>query len=467
MALGNSINADSVGITTINASGVWSGSVVSQYYTVIGNTNNTITSVAPSATSGVPLISQGSSANPAYGTAVVAGGGTGLVTTTAYGVICGGTTATGNFQNAGAGTSGQLLQSGGASALPAYTTATYPGTAGTSGTLLISNGTNIVNTTSTYPTTNAAHTLLYASSANTMAALATADNGVLLTSASGVPSIGNATVAVGGTGNTTFTAYSVICAGTTATGSFQNVSGVGTTGQVLTSNGASALPTWQAAGSGGFTSITVQVFTSSGTYTPTSGMLYCTIECVGGGGGGGGCTTTTGFNVSIGGGGGGGGYARKTVAAATIGASQTVTIGAAGSAGASAGGTGGTGGTTSLGSICVATGGVGGTGAGNNNNSVAVGGAGGAGTTGDFLASGGPGVVGFGISVGLGFTGAGGNSIFGGGPVAAYVTGTYSVAGTNGTVYGGGGSGGGSGSTGTGTAGGTGAKGIVIVTEYI
>lgn len=54
-------------------------------------------------------------------------------------------------------------------------------------------------------------------------------------------------VAHGGTGNTTFTAYSVVCAGTTATGVFQNVSGVGTSGQVLTSNGASALPTWQGA----------------------------------------------------------------------------------------------------------------------------------------------------------------------------------------------------------------------------
>lgn len=52
-------------------------------------------------------------------------------------------------------------------------------------------------------------------------------------------------VAGGGTGNSTFTAYAVICAGTTATGAFQNVSGVGTSGQVLTSNGAGLLPTWQ------------------------------------------------------------------------------------------------------------------------------------------------------------------------------------------------------------------------------
>jgi hypothetical protein len=35
-------------------------------------------------------------------------------------------------------------------------------------------------------------------------------------------------------------------AGTTGTGAFQNVSGLGTSGQVLTSNGAAAAPTWQA-----------------------------------------------------------------------------------------------------------------------------------------------------------------------------------------------------------------------------
>lgn len=55
------------------------------------------------------------------------------------------------------------------------------------------------------------------------------------------------TVSEGGTGDITNTAYSIICAGTTATGAFQNVSGVGTSAQVLTSNDAGALPTWQTA----------------------------------------------------------------------------------------------------------------------------------------------------------------------------------------------------------------------------
>lgn len=47
-------------------------------------------------------------------------GGTGLTTTTAYGIITGGTTATGNFQNAGTGTEGQVLTGHGSSALPTW-----------------------------------------------------------------------------------------------------------------------------------------------------------------------------------------------------------------------------------------------------------------------------------------------------------------------------------------------------------
>lgn len=60
----------------------------------------------------------------------------------------------------------------------------------TAGQLLLSgNAATPTWTTSTYPSTNAANTLLYASSANTMAALATGNNGVLITSGGGVPSI--------------------------------------------------------------------------------------------------------------------------------------------------------------------------------------------------------------------------------------------------------------------------------------
>lgn len=51
----------------------------------------------------------------------------------------------------------------------------------------------------------------------------------------------------GGTENTTFTAYAVIISGTDGLNAFQNVSGLGTSGQVLTSTGTSSLPSWQAA----------------------------------------------------------------------------------------------------------------------------------------------------------------------------------------------------------------------------
>ena len=53
-------------------------------------------------------------------------------------------------------------------------------------------------------------------------------------------------VANGGTGLSTTTAYSVVFTGTTSTGAFQDSAGPGTAGYILTSNGAGALPTFQA-----------------------------------------------------------------------------------------------------------------------------------------------------------------------------------------------------------------------------
>jgi hypothetical protein len=58
-------------------------------------------------------------------------------------------------------------------------------------------------------------------------------------------------VADGGTGASSFTAYSVVLGGTTSTGPLQNVTGLGTSGQVLTSAGAGAVPTWTTPTSGG------------------------------------------------------------------------------------------------------------------------------------------------------------------------------------------------------------------------
>jgi hypothetical protein len=59
-------------------------------------------------------------------------------------------------------------------------------------------------------------------------------------------------VTQGGTGVATLTtAYGVLCAGTTATGTVQTLSALGASTTVLTSNGAGALPSFQAAGGGG------------------------------------------------------------------------------------------------------------------------------------------------------------------------------------------------------------------------
>jgi len=60
-----------------------------------------------------------------------------------------------------------------------------------------------------------------------------------------------ATVPEGGSGDASLTAYAVVCGGTTSTGALQSIAGVGTSGHVLTSNGAGALPTFQAAAGGG------------------------------------------------------------------------------------------------------------------------------------------------------------------------------------------------------------------------
>ena len=89
-----------------------------QYNLIVG-TGSAYTNIAPNATAGVPLVSNGSSANPSFGTANVAGGGTGVTSATAYAVICAGTTSTSSFQPlASLGTSGYVLTSNGAGALP-------------------------------------------------------------------------------------------------------------------------------------------------------------------------------------------------------------------------------------------------------------------------------------------------------------------------------------------------------------
>lgn len=286
---------------------------------------------------------------------LVANGGTGRTTLTNHGVLVG--AATGAITQLAAGTSGQVLQSGGASSDPAYSTATYPGTASTNQQFLMANGTN-------------------------------------------------------------WTAKTF--------------------------------------------SINVQVFTSSGTYTPTSGMIYCIMECVGSGAGGGGCASSATLS-SAGGGGGAGGYSKKFASAATVGGSQTVTVNAAGTGGTAGNNPGTDGGSVSIGAICIANGGTHGNGAAAGTG--ANGGAGGNAGTGDVTATGEAGGVGVGASTFEVVGAAGGNSIWGAGGQGQ--VGTGAATGSNGRLYGGGGAGGLSGVNAGTAAGGNGALGIAIVTEYI
>ncbi len=194
---------------------------------------------------------------------VVGQGGTGNTSFTAYSLITAGITSGSPFQNVlGVGTTGQVLTSQGAGALPVWLSNAASGTVNA----------GLIN-----------QLAWYAASGTVVSGLATSASGVLITSAGSVPSIsqtlplavqtnitelGTITVGVwngttvgvanGGTGNTTFTPYSVIIAGTGATSPFQNVVGLGATGQVLTSAGAGALPTWQ---------------NSAGTGTVNSGLI--------------------------------------------------------------------------------------------------------------------------------------------------------------------------------------------------
>jgi len=81
------------------------------------------------------------------------------------------------------GSSGQVLQSGGAGA-PAWSTATYPAVATGTGKILRADGTNWVASTSTYPDTATAGDILYASGANVIGNLAVVAAGSILVSGS-------------------------------------------------------------------------------------------------------------------------------------------------------------------------------------------------------------------------------------------------------------------------------------------
>jgi hypothetical protein len=203
----------------------------------------------------------------------------------------------------------------------------------------------------------------------------------------------------------------------------------------------------------GMPAVRISVFTASGTWTKLPGLkrVWSRIQAPGGGSGGADASISL---DTLSGSGASGGYSEKTIEAGSLGATETVTVGAVGTAGSSSGGNGGGGGTTSFGSHHSATGG----GGGNGDDSNSTGGVGGVGSGGDINICGNDGL---GAQNWVGSAGDFKNGLTGG----ASVLGGAARGGSNGGTYGGGG-GGVVSSSGAATAGTTGGPGIIIVTEY-
>ena len=208
-----------------------------------------------------------------------------------------------------------------------------------------------------------------------------------------------------------------------------------------------------------------QIFTSSGTYTPTAGLTFAVVQCVGAGGGGGGAMGAPGAN-GVACGGGGGSYAESLLTAAAIGPSQTVTIGVGGAGGAAGNNNGTAGTSSSFGALLVCGGGNGGQGSTNSSGSYVLGsgGIGGVATAGQIQINGQTGniaiMVDGSISPPIGLAGPGGNAAGGFG-----LGGFLGFAFYTSTGYGAGGPG--AYTNLANQAGGNGLSGIIVVTEII
>jgi hypothetical protein len=248
-------------------------------------------------------------------------------------------------------------------------------------------------------------------------------------------SLGTVPVSKGGTGATSATAYAVLAGGTTSTGAFQSVASVGTSGQVLTSNGAGALPSFQAVGVGGGTEYKTS---GSGTWTIPAGVTTVTVTVLGPGANGGrGQYANTG-------GGGAGGLAIKTLTSLTPGNTLSYVVGTT---------TGGVNSTVSSGSQTI-TGGYGA----QPGDSSATGGTGGTASGGDLNI---PGQKGYDYeATGSQYDCAGG-SPGGGFGFGGRVNGSTGTYGNGATGYGAGGGGNNAGATGV-VRGGDGTAGLVI-----
>lgn len=485
---------------------------------LVGAGTTTITKVPPSATSGVPLISQGAASDPAFGTAVVAGGGTGRTSLTDHGVLVGAATAA--ITQLAVGTNGQVLI-GSTGADPTFGTLTssdgsitFTTGAGTLS-LQVAGGTTVGktitgntggalsptagnwNTLGTGSITIAGsgstlttqltgltnHALQVGAGTATLTQLGSGTTGqVLQTNTSADPTWSTATYPSTTTvsqilySSATNTVSGLATANngvliTSATG-VPSLLAAGTTGQVLTATTGSP-PSWGAAPVG---TVNVQRVTATGafTYTPTSGMKYVIVELVGGGGGSGGVAQVS-SNIAVATGGGGGGYAKFLLTAAQVGASLAGVVGAGGTAGASGNNAGGAGAATTLAtsSAWTVNGGAAGAGGAAATSTIANNVAGGTVTTGTgtvfMTATGGTGSNGTANSANVLISGSGGNSILGlGAPNLFENVSSNGSAGVAGTGYGAGASGAGAfGGTVGPFAGAAGTNGIAIFTEFI
>jgi hypothetical protein len=216
-------------------------------------------------------------------------------------------------------------------------------------------------------------------------------------------------------------------------------------------------------------SISPKVYTANDTWTKPARLAFVLIEAVGGGGGGGGVTGVA-AQSAVGGGGGGGEYGFKRVEAASLGSTETVTVGAGGAGGTAGANDGSTGGTTSFGTHVTAIGGSGGQGQAASATVPRLGGLPGAGGTGgtggSFYEAGEPGGIAITVSTASVMPSRGGASKTAR-SVVSINGGTADEAGTPGLAYGGGGGGARSSNDATNRAGGAGAAGLVRIWEYV
>jgi hypothetical protein len=225
----------------------------------------------------------------------------------------------------------------------------------------------------------------------------------------------------------------------------------------------------------GVDSVTITTFAvvgSSGTWTKAdyAGLTFTEVIVTSGGGGGGGANGDGG-NETAGGGGGAGGTSISMIPAASLGTTETATVGGQGTAGNGDGSSGGDGGDSSFGSLVTSVGGDGGvgdTGAGTC-TTLGTGGLGGATTTvtGDIKLPGNKGLDPLRCITEESIGGAGGASYWGGGGVAGQANAAEAAPGENANAYGAGGGGAANVDlNNTNAVGGLGGQGIILTMNY-